>query len=99
MGPILFLYHDESLVSSNLNSKLLRFHSVRPNLITYLLTYLLACILLEIVLQNAWLYFAGYFIILLTSDSMIYARTNHQFSSRRTSEFDFPEITTFIRHL
>ena len=32
MGPILFLYYEESLVSSNLNSKLLWFHSVRPNL-------------------------------------------------------------------
>ena len=31
MRPILFLYYEESLVSSNLNSKLLRFHSVRPN--------------------------------------------------------------------
>ena len=31
MGPICFLYYKESLVSSNLNSKLLWFHSVRPN--------------------------------------------------------------------
>ena len=31
MGPILFLYYEESLVSSNLNSKLLWFLSVRPN--------------------------------------------------------------------
>ena len=32
-GPILFLYYEESLVSSNLNSKLFRFHCVvRPNL-------------------------------------------------------------------
>ena len=31
MGPILHLYYEESLVSSNLNSKLLKFHSVRPN--------------------------------------------------------------------
>ena len=36
MGPILFLYYEESLVSSNLNSKLLWFHSVRPNVSTYL---------------------------------------------------------------
>ena len=28
--PILFLYYEESLVSSNLNSKLFRFHCVRP---------------------------------------------------------------------
>ena len=28
----LFLYYDESLLSSNLNSKQLRFHGVRPNL-------------------------------------------------------------------
>jgi hypothetical protein len=31
IGPILFLYYEESLVSSNLNSKQLRFHCVRPN--------------------------------------------------------------------
>ena len=31
MGPILFLYYEESLVSSNLNSRLLWFYSVRPN--------------------------------------------------------------------
>ena len=31
MGPILHLYYEESLVSSNLNSKLFLFHSVRPN--------------------------------------------------------------------
>ena len=30
-GPIIFLYYEESLVSSNLNSKQLRFHGVRPN--------------------------------------------------------------------
>ena len=29
--PILFLYYKESLVSSNLNSKLFRFHSAHPN--------------------------------------------------------------------
>ena len=34
MGPILFLYYEVSLVSSNLNSKLLRFHSFRPNVYT-----------------------------------------------------------------
>ena len=32
MGPILFLYREESLVSSNLNSKQLRFHGAHPNL-------------------------------------------------------------------
>ena len=31
IGPILFLYYEESLVSSNLNLKLFRFHCVRPN--------------------------------------------------------------------
>ena len=31
IGPIVFLYYEESLVSSNLNSKLLRFHSAHPN--------------------------------------------------------------------
>ena len=31
IGPILFLYYKESLVSSNLNSKLFWFHGVRPN--------------------------------------------------------------------
>ena len=30
IAPILFLYFEESLVSSNLNSKQLRFHYVRP---------------------------------------------------------------------
>ena len=34
--PILFLYYEESLVSSNLNLKQLRFHGVRPRLATYL---------------------------------------------------------------
>ena len=32
--PILFLYYEESLVSSILNSKLFRFHCVRPSLDT-----------------------------------------------------------------
>ena len=32
IGPILFLYYEESPVSSNLNSKQLRFHGVRPKL-------------------------------------------------------------------
>jgi hypothetical protein len=31
IGPILFLYYEESLVSSNLNSKLFRFSCVRPS--------------------------------------------------------------------
>ena len=31
IGPILFLYHDESMVSSNLNSKQLSFHYAHPN--------------------------------------------------------------------
>ena len=35
MGPILLLYYEESLVSSNLNSKLLWFHNVRPTLHIY----------------------------------------------------------------
>ena len=35
IGPILFLYYKESLVSSNLNSKQLRFHCVRPNVYGY----------------------------------------------------------------
>ena len=35
IGPILFLFYEESLVSSNLNSKLFRFYCVRPNLHTY----------------------------------------------------------------
>ena len=30
IGPILFLYYEERLVSSSLNSKQLRFHGVRP---------------------------------------------------------------------
>ena len=32
IGPILFLYHEESLVSSHLNSKQLRFHGAHPSL-------------------------------------------------------------------
>ena len=31
IGPILFLYYEESLVSSNLNSKQLSFHGAHPN--------------------------------------------------------------------
>ena len=31
IGPILFLYYEESLVSLNLNSKQLRFHCAHPN--------------------------------------------------------------------
>ena len=31
IGPILFLYYEESLVSSNMNSNLLRFHGAHPN--------------------------------------------------------------------
>ena len=31
IGPILFLYYEESLVSSNLNSKQLMFHGAHPN--------------------------------------------------------------------
>ena len=34
IGPILFLYYEESLVSSNLNSKQLRFHGAHPNVDT-----------------------------------------------------------------
>ena len=33
IGPILFLYYKESLVSSNLNSKQLRFHGAHPKYI------------------------------------------------------------------
>ena len=32
--PMLFLYYEESLVSSNLNTKLLRFHCAHPNINT-----------------------------------------------------------------
>ena len=40
IGPILFLYYEESLVSSNLNSKQLRFHGAHPNFGTKIvLTY------------------------------------------------------------
>ena len=35
MGPILFLYYEERLVSSNLNSKQLRFHGAHPNIHMY----------------------------------------------------------------
>ena len=33
-GPVLFLYYEESLVLSNLNSELFRFHCVRPDIHT-----------------------------------------------------------------
>ena len=36
IGPILFLYYEEILVSSYLNSNLLRFHCAHPNVGTYL---------------------------------------------------------------
>ena len=35
IGQTLFLYYEESLVSTNLNSKQLKFHGVRPNVGTY----------------------------------------------------------------
>ena len=41
IGPILFLYYKESLVSSILNSKLFMVHYVRPNLRSYCLIYIL----------------------------------------------------------
>ena len=34
--PILFLYYEESLVSSNLNSNLLRFHCAHPTVRRYI---------------------------------------------------------------
>jgi hypothetical protein len=34
IGPILFSYYEENLVSSNLNLKQLRFHGAHPNLHT-----------------------------------------------------------------
>ena len=46
IGPILFLYHEESPVSSNLNSNLFRFHCVRPNVDR-------SCCSKEIVLQDS----------------------------------------------
>ena len=39
IGPILFLHYEESLVSSNLNSKLIQFHSAHPNVSTPVTTY------------------------------------------------------------
>ena len=41
IGPILFLYYEESLVSSNLNSKLFLFHCVRPNVQCWMLNEVL----------------------------------------------------------
>ena len=38
--PILFLYYEESLVSSNLNSKQFRFHCVTPNLHAVIFVFL-----------------------------------------------------------
>ena len=42
--PILFLYYEESLVSSNMNSKQLRFDGAHPNVRTYMLARLLCCV-------------------------------------------------------
>ena len=39
IGPILFLYYEESLLSSSLNSKLFWFHCVRPNTDTFSIAY------------------------------------------------------------
>ena len=36
IGPILFLYYEESLVSSNLNSNLLRFHCAHSNILAFI---------------------------------------------------------------
>ena len=38
IGRILFLYYEESLVSSNLNSNLLMFHCAQPNLHIFMIT-------------------------------------------------------------
>ena len=40
--PVLFLCYEESQVSSNLNSKQIRFHFAHPNIHTYMNTYLRA---------------------------------------------------------
>ena len=39
IGPILFLYYEEILVSSNLNSKQHRFHGAHPNVDASLMKY------------------------------------------------------------
>ena len=48
IGPILFLYYEESLVSSNLNSKQLRFHGAHPKLYLQYLTFANVTILFDI---------------------------------------------------
>ena len=56
IGPILFSYYEESLVSSNLNSKQLKFHGAHPNLPTYLFA-----ISFQNLLKTANLFFVFYF--------------------------------------
>ena len=55
IGPILFSYYEESLLSSNLNSKLFRFHCVRHN--KHINNFTLICSLwLILILWRAFLY-------------------------------------------
>ena len=46
MGPIVFLYYKESLVSSNLNSNLIKFHCAHPTV------YILVVLHLDIVMKK-----------------------------------------------
>ena len=55
--PILFLYYEKSLLSSNLNSKLFSFHRVKPNLHTYMdLLYLWHGFNIPIFTKVSWCY-------------------------------------------
>ena len=53
IGPILFLYYEENLVSSNLNSKLLTFHCAHPNLHVAIFLFSLT------LLKKSELFFSG----------------------------------------
>ena len=54
MWTILFLCYEESLVSSNLNSKLFRFHCVRPNVDIMSMNLALANFLASFFLRIMW---------------------------------------------
>ena len=67
MGPILFLYYEESLVSSNLNSKLFSFHCVRSTVHT---SYLASRFKLTI-----WYWWGS--VLMLTDKDGFLVRTRH----------------------
>ena len=60
IGPILFLYYEESLVSSNFDSKQLWFHGVRPSVhtVTYKVLFIILggyIISMKLPCDNPWM--------------------------------------------